>query len=373
MSDTPKHKPILLQRPFLGKAELDGLRAVFDEGSLTIGRYTQQFEQRVANLLQARSVVAVNTGTSALHLALEALGLERGDEVILPSLTFVAGVQAVLAADLTPVFCEVDEQTLLMDVDDALARRSDRTRVLMPVHFGGEVCDMQRLRTEAKAHNLRVVADAAHAFGSQEEDGRPVGTTGDITCFSFDPIKNITCGEGGAIVADDPQYIRKLRSMRRLGMEPDKSPDSPWPYSISERGWRYHLPNTNAAIGLAQLERMSAMREHKVNAVRRYDKAFGTLKHVTRIPHRYDRSFPFFYVLRVPAEHRADLMAHLRARQVSCGIHYPPNHLQPLCAPYRTSLPVTERVSGEILTLPLFYPIADEQIDRVIEAVRTFF
>jgi perosamine synthetase len=190
---------IPVQRPYLGQEELTAVAKVFDGRWLGMGAVTQEFEERLREFLGAKYVLAVNTGTAALHLALTALDIGPGDEVIVPSLTFVSSVQATLAVGARPVFCEVNEDTLTIDVHDVGRRVTVRTRAVMPMHYGGLVCDMDALLPFAREKKIWVVEDAAHAFGSSYE-GRKVGTLGDVTCFSFDPVKNISCGEGGAIV-----------------------------------------------------------------------------------------------------------------------------------------------------------------------------
>lgn len=191
-------------RPCVGSEELDAVRAVFDSRWLGMGDLTHKFERRLEEFLGARRVIAVDRGTAALHLALDALELQASAEVIVPSLTFVGTIQAIRMAGASPVFCEVEPQTLNMDLADALSRITDKTRVIMPVHFGGLPCAMEKLLHAARARGIRVVEDAAHAFGARY-NGRMIGSLGELTCFSFDAIKNITCGEGGAVATDSDE------------------------------------------------------------------------------------------------------------------------------------------------------------------------
>jgi perosamine synthetase len=366
-------KKIPVQRPCLGDDEVEAVREVFAGRWLGMGPVTAAFEQRLREYLGAKHVVAVNTGTSALHLALEGLGLGRGDEVLLPSLTFVASPQAVLAAGARPVFCEVRPETLTLDVQDAARRVGPRTKAIMPVHYAGLACEMDEVLTLARGRGLRVVEDAAHAFGSLYK-GRRVGTLGDVTCFSFDPIKNITCGEGGAVVTDDDEVARRVVPKRILGMDShswSRRDDRRWSYEVVCPGFRYHLSDVNAAIGLRQLARLEEFKARKQEIVRRYDAAFSDLGGVKTLRHTKE-AFPFLYVLRVTDGRRDQLRTHLEARNVATGIHYIPNHLQPLFHEEAGPLPVTEQLFNEIVTLPLYFEMTDPDVDAVIAGVRSF-
>ena len=376
---------IPVQRPTIGWREREALGRVLDSRWLGHGAVSKAFEERLREVIGARYVLAVNTGTSALHLALACLDLEAGDEVLLPSLTFAASAQAVLMAGGTPVFCEVLDDTLNLDPADVARRLTSRSRAVMPVHFAGLPCEMDAVAALARANDLAIVEDAAHAFGSTYQ-GRAVGTLGDLAAFSFDPIKNITCGEGGAVATDVEMFAERIRLMRNLGIDRDgwarvATPDGdvgkqsqvPWGYAVSTPGFRYHLPDLNAALGLAQLELSDQMRDRKRQVVGRYDEAFRGRKGLALLTHDLDHSFPFFYVLRVLDGRRDELMGHLADRGVSSGVHYIPNHLQPLFATHdHPRLPQTEQLFREILTLPLFADITESEFDTVVSAIQSF-
>jgi len=366
---------IPVQRPYLVGAAAPGVEAVLSGGWLGAGPRVEEFKRSLRAAVGARHVVAVSSGTAALHLALAALDLRAGDEVLVPSMTFVATVQAVLLAGGTPVFCDVRADTLNLDPDDVARRVTPRSRVVLPVHYGGVPCDMDALLALAAANGLRVVEDAAHAFGSSYR-GRPVGSLGDVTCFSFDPIKNITCGEGGAVATDDDAIARAVVRLRCLGIEPgSRSPPgrpAPHPYTVTSVGYRYHLSDINAAVGLSQLERAGEIRARKVAVVAAYDSAFAGLSWLTPFSRPAD-CFPFNYVVRVAGGGARDaLMQHLARHGVGSGVHYPPNHLQPAFARYHVSLPVTERLADEILTLPLSAAMTGAEVATVIDAIHAF-
>jgi len=222
---------IPVSRPDVGQHELAAVQQVLATGWLGHGAAVIDFENELSRLLGGRHVVAVSTGTAALHLALEALGVKPGDEVILPSLTFCSCPQVVTQLGATPVFCEISDQTLTMDISDVRKCLSRKTRAIMPVHFCSNVCDMTTLQEIARNQDVAIVEDAAHAFGCSYQ-GSLIGSFGDITCFSFDPIKNITCGEGGAIVLSDSELAEKMSRKRMVGIDRDG-------WRRSQEGWGF--------------------------------------------------------------------------------------------------------------------------------------
>ena len=321
-------------------------------------------------------MVALNSGTTALTLALEASGIGRGDTVVVPSLTFCATIQAITATGAIPLFCEVNPVTLNIDPEDAANRIMPSTKAIIPVHFCGQPADMESIVTLARRHSLAVIEDAAHAFGSSLGETMVGGHPETICCFSFDPIKNITCGEGGAITTGDDALATRLRRMRMLGIDKDswhrKKNNLSWYYEVTEQGYRSHMSNINAAIGLAQLEKMERFRKTRIEAVKRYNYAFDPIEGIDIVLRDLSRTFPFAYVLLVHNNRRNDLIKHLASKGVDSGINYIPNHLQPVWN-NGLSLPVTEKLYGEIITLPLYSDITDEETEKVTEAVKTFF
>ncbi|MGH9685845.1 MAG: DegT/DnrJ/EryC1/StrS family aminotransferase [Candidatus Acidiferrales bacterium] len=368
---------IKVSKGCLGDDELQRVRQVFDTGYFGHSSTVLEFEAALKRYLGAEHVVATNTGTSALHLTLETLGIGKGDEVIVPSLTFVASFQAVFATGATPVPCDVAPDTLLMDIGDAERRITPRTKALMPVHYTGNSCDMDALHRIAKSHGLRVVEDAAHAFGSTYI-GRRIGSFGDVACFSFDSIKNITCGEGGAIACKDPNHADLLRRKRTLGINRQVNLEGsekirPWRFEVSTGGFRYHMSGINAAIGLVQLDKAETFIARRREICRRYDAAFRHLDGLQTLRINYDESAPHIYVIRVKGGRRDALMQFLREVEIETGINYIPNHLHPFFQRPGFALPETERAYGEILTLPLHCGLSDSDVDTVIGRVLAFF
>jgi perosamine synthetase len=285
-------------------------------------------------------------------------------------------VQAICAAGARPVFCEVRPDTITIDVADALARVTSRTRAIMPVHYGGRVCDLDALLPAARARGLEVVEDAAQAFGSSR-NGTPVGALGELACFSFDPLKNVTCVEGGAVATSRAELARRLRSLRSLGTDRDSwtrfGSDRPWAYTVVSQGFRYWLSDVNAAIGLAQLGRLDAMRARKLEIARIYGDALDGLSGIDPIAHDPDETFPFLYTVRVLDGRRDALVEHLGAAGIDAWVRPLPNHLQPAFPGSVGDLPVSERLFGELMTLPFYVELTGADCERVIAAVRSFF
>ncbi|HDZ77337.1 MAG TPA: DegT/DnrJ/EryC1/StrS family aminotransferase, partial [Candidatus Omnitrophica bacterium] len=343
---TEYKKLIPVSRPSIGEDELLAVKEVFESRWLGLGKWVFEFEAKLKDVTGAKNAIAVNTGTTALHLALDSIGIKPGDEVIVPSLTFVASIQAIAVCNAKPVFCDVDGDTLNCNVADIKRRITKKTRAIMPVHYGGEPCDMDSILKLAKEHNLRVIEDAAHAFGSIYKE-KPIGSFGDLTCFSFDPIKNITCGEGGAITTADDDVSKLLYKKRILGIDKDTwsryKHKRDWFYNVTTLGFRYHMSNINAAIGLVQLEKLDEFIERKRWIIKLYDEEFKKINQIGLLYREYENMAPFNYVIKIHKQ-RDELMTFLKTKGIDSGVHYIPNHLQPFFKSSGDSLPVTEEV-----------------------------
>jgi len=355
-------------RPSVGDDEAAAVAEVLASGWLGSGPKSRAFEEALAEVLGVEHVVVVANGTAAIHVALEAFGLGAGDEVIVPSLTFAACVQAILATGARPVFAEIERDTVCIDVDDAAARVTSRTKAIVPVHYGGRPCNLDAL-TEI---GPLVISDAAHAFGSTYR-GRPVATYGDASTFSFDPIKTITCGEGGAVALHDADIAQRIRRLRVLGIDTEgyarANAQRFHGQVVVDHGFRYHLSDINAAIGLEQLKKYEWLRDRRRAILARYQEALREVDGVALLDADPAEVVPFHFVLRVLRD-RDGVLAALREGGIAAGVHYPPNHLQPAFAEFEEGpLPVTEEVGNQILTLPLFPDLSDEQVDFVCETL----
>lgn len=367
---------IKVSRGILAGEELAEVKAAFDYGYFGLAAKVTEFEEQLAKYLGAEHVVAVNNGTCGLHLALDALGVGKGDEVIVPSFTFVGCFQVISATGARPVPCDIEPETLLMDMEDVRKRITTRTKAIMPVHYAGNACDMETLTEIGSRHGIRIVEDAAHAFGSVYK-GQRIGSFGDVGVFSFDSIKTITCGEGGAIVCRDSKLAELLKQKRLLGMNRPSQTAASWKtrslqFEVTTQGFRYHMSNINAAIGLAQLRKVDAFIARRREICMRYDAAFRDLPKILPLRINYADVAPHIYVVRVQDGGRDALMQFLKDRDIESGINYIPNHLHPYYRDGRLNLPETERAYGEVITLPLHFGLSNVDVDTVIAGVREF-
>ncbi len=366
---------IPVSRPDFGADESAAAQTVLESQWVGMGPQTERFETALASYLGVRHVVATSSCTAALHLAMASLEHDGRSEVIVPSLTFAATIQAILMAGYKPVFAEVEPGTLCLDGDDVAGLLGPQTRAILPVHFAGQPCDMERLEQLAKPFAVDVVADAAHAFGSTYH-GAAIGRQGAVTCFSFSSNKNISSAEGGALVTESDALADRSRQLRFLGISQHtwarRNQERPWHYAVVGAGFRYHMSDINAAIGLAQLHRLSefASRRREIAAI--YDVALRDLPWTVPIRRELAHTIPNLYVLRVTHGLRDALHVAMRAIGVECGVHYVPNHLQPGFNCFARSLPVTEQLAAEVISLPLHTRLTPAQIEHIIAAVSRF-
>jgi dTDP-4-amino-4,6-dideoxygalactose transaminase len=362
-----------VQRPSLSDAELSAVGEVFESRWLGLGKVTEEFENRISDRLGGRPVVATNTGTTAMHLALAALGVGPGDDVLVPSLTFVATAQAVAACGANPVLCDVNAQTLNVDAGVLETARTDATRAVIPVHYRGLPAEIEPILEWARPHGIRVVEDAAHAFGSAYEDGTEVGARGDVTCFSFDPIKNITTGEGGGCVFETEEEAERAMRMRVLGIDSTAwsrlEAKRPWQYDVLDIGFRYHMPNFCAAIGLGQLDRFDGFRDTKRSVLADYQEALREHERVEMPEMPVERVCPFLALVLV--EDRDGFMAHMREHEVGTGVHYQPLHTLTRFANGQP-LPVSADLGNRICSIPLLNDQTDAERERVLDALAAY-
>jgi len=364
---------VKLSKSTVGEKEKKALAEVIDQAYLGMGSFVKRFEQNLQSYLGAGFVTCVNSGTAALHLALMGLGLEPGDEVLVQSLTFVASFQAITAAGLKPVPCEIVPETCTIDLNDAEKKISSKTRVIMPVHYASRPGDLDSIYAFAKKHNLRVVEDAAHAFGSLYK-GKKIGSFGDVICFSFDGIKNITCGEGGAVVTSDKDVSQYVMDTRLLGVQKDTekrfSGQRSWDFDVKHQGYRYHMSNLFAAIGLTQLERLeNEFKPARQGIARRYNEDLKKLSGIVLFEDDYTNTIPHIYPVRILNGKRDSVRKYLIESGVECGVHYCPNHLLSFYGAKIGSLPMTEKIYGELLSLPLHPEVSEADQELIFKTI----
>ena len=371
-----------LSRPTIGEEEIQEVVDTLRSGWITTGPKVELFEKRFKDYLGMPEAVAVSSGTAGLHLALLAAGIGPGDEVITSSMTFAATANAIVLCGARPVLVDCDPDTLNIDLGRIEARINSKTKAIMPVHFAGQPCAMDELLEMARRHGACIIEDAAHALGT-EYKGRRVGAIGDMTVFSFHPIKAITTGEGGMVVTRNKEWGERIRLLRFHGITTDawqrqgggRSPQ----YSIHELGFKYTMMDLQAAIGIHQMDKLDWFIERRRNLAHLYTLAFKGLeglKPLHSVPYPQRHAWHLFVVqlelekLTIDRDRFLDL---LKERNIGAGIHFPALHLQPYYQEKwgyrRGDCPNAERASERILSLPLFPDMSEYDVKDVVEAV----
>ena len=353
---------------------------------LTGGPTVDEFESALARAVGAADAVAVSSGTAALHAAMFAIGIGPGDEVIVPPITFAATANAVVYQGGTPVFADVDADTLLIDPRAAAAAVTPRTRAIVAVDYAGQPADYDALRAvigdrAASERPIVLMADACHAIGARDEHGRRVGSIADLSAFSFHPVKHVATAEGGAVTTDLAAYGARMRSFRNHGISVDhrqRSEQGSWIYEIVELGYNYRLSDVQCALGISQLSKLEARIARRQAIAREYDRAFAAIPQVRPVATRRGVSHAYhLYVVRFDtarlACERATIFAALRHEGIGVNVHYIPAHLHPF---YRNRFgfgpglcPVAEAAYESMVTLPLFAGMTARDVQDVIEAV----
>lgn len=367
-------------RQSIDETDIDAVTAVLRSDWLTTGPNVGEFERAFAAFVGVTEAVAVNSGTAALHCAYHALGIGPGDEVIVPAMTFAATANAVLYQGGTPVFADVERDTLLIDPTDVERRITSRTRAITAVDYAGQPADYDALRALAKKHGLALVADACHAPGARYHD-RSVGTLADLSTFSFHPVKHLTTAEGGMITTDDPELARRMHSFRNHGITTDhrqREERGSWAYEMVDLGYNYRLSDLQCALGSSQLKKLSAWLARRQAIAQRYTAAFSTSEllsplHVRPgVTHGYHLYVIRLHLARLTAD-RALIYRALRAEGLGVNVHYIPVYLHPF---YQQRLgtapglcPAAEAAYHEILSLPIFPTMTDDDAESVVHAV----
>jgi dTDP-4-amino-4,6-dideoxygalactose transaminase len=375
MLDVSAKPKVRLMRSVVGSEELAAVARVIEDGYLGMGGEVQKFEQELTAYIGGnREVVCLSTCTAALHLALQCCDIGPGDEVLAPSFTFVATFQAISASGATAVSCEADPLTGFIDVADAERRITSRTKAIMPVHLYGHTGDLDAVYALARKYNLRVIEDAAQSFGTYYK-GNMIGSTGDIVCFSFDGVKQITSGEGGALVTSDLEVANRARDARLLAVEKDTEKryagERSWEFDVHDQGYRFHMSNLLAAIGRVQLGRFdSDFRPRRVEICQRYARLLGNVDGLRILDVDYENVVPWSFAIFIADGHRDAVREALLAENIECGVQYKPNHTLSRYGGGSVSLPVTEQLYEEQLSLPLHPMLTDEEQDRVVDVVK---
>lgn len=365
---------IRLSKCFVSELEKDMISDVLDQEHLGMGSYVKLFEKKLTKFFK-NDVATVINGTTGLMLALQAVGVKKGDEVLVQSITYLASFQAISALGAKPIPCDIGED-FTISLNDAATKLTKKTKVIMPVHYAGDPGNLNEIYKFAKKNNLRVVEDAAHAFGSTYKK-RVIGSFGDVVCFSFDGIKNITCGEGGCIVSSDKDVIKKIKDSRLLGVENDTdkrySGQRSWDFDVINQGWRAHLSNINAGIGIVQLKKFKKIKRLRQGLARYYDKCLAEIDGIRKIDRDYDEVVPHIYpVILNEGIDREGLRNYLTQNNIETGAHYLPNHFLTFYGKKKYKLSYTEKIYDRVLTLPLHPTVTRKDIDLICKNISVF-
>lgn len=362
-------------RPCYGEEELDALREPFEKGWIGLGPKTKEFEEKFADYIGVKYAVATNSCTASLHLAMKVMDIE-GYEVISTPMTFVSTNHAILYNNGTCVFADIYPDTLNINPDRIKDLITDKTKAIVAVHYGGHACDIDVIREIAQKHNLVIIEDAAHACGG-EYKGKKLGSLGDIACFSFHAVKNLATADGGMITTNEKEIYSRLLKLRWVGItkdtwaRADNNKKYSWYYNVEEVGYKYHMNDINAAIGLVQLSKLDRMNDRRRQITEKYNKGFADLDWIeTPVVKSYAKSACHNYVIKT--EERDALNAYLKEKGISTGVHYIPNNHYGMYKDCRGETPVCEGIWTKLLTLPLYPGLTDSDADLVIESVKSF-
>lgn len=379
-------KMIPVFQPDYGIEEIEAVTYVLKSGWIGLGPKTAEFEERFAQYVKAKYAVALNSGTAALHLSLLAANVGPGDEVIVPSLTFVSTAHVVMYVGARPVFADVESDTLCLSSEDVARKITARTRAVIPVHYGGHPCDMELLRHLIASRGITLIEDAAHACGAVYQ-GYRIGSISPFTCFSFHAVKNLATGDGGMITTNDSEAATRLRRLRWMGITKDtwdrletlsesgkKAQKSyGWYYKIPELGYKCHMNDITAALGLVQLGKLEAANKNRRKLATIYTERLSALPGIEcPIVRSGMITAQHNYVIR--CDQRDELHLYLREHNISSGVHYMPVHLHPFYQEQYPNihLPVTEAQWLRLLTLPLYPQLTGEEQNYIIDTIREF-
>ena len=372
-------------RQYIDNADIQAVVDVLRSDYLTQGPSVERFEQEICRITGAKYCVAVSNATAGLHIAVTALGLEAGTAGITTPNTFLSSANCMVYNEIRPVFADIDPETYNIDPTEIVKHITDKTKLLIPVHFAGLPCDMERISKIAKGNRLSVIEDAAHAIGSQYADGSYVGNCrySDLTVFSFHPVKTITTGEGGAVTTNDKTLYKKLLMLRSHGTTKDPelltANPGPWYYEMQILGFNYRMTDMQGALGYSQLQKLPFFKKRRREIVAKYNQAFADMKYL-KTPYEPENVNSCFHLYAVQIDFaalgksRGQVMQELRENGVGTQVHYIPVPSQPY---YKKTFgykvedyPNAQAYYDKALSLPLFPGMSEENVNLVIDVVK---
>jgi dTDP-4-amino-4,6-dideoxygalactose transaminase len=368
-------------RPDIDQAEIDAVSDVIRSGWLTTGPKTREFEAAFANFLGVKYAIAVNSATAAMHLALEAAGLEAGDEVITTTMTFAATAEVVRYFNAKPVLVDIDKETLNIDVNQIAAAITPKTKAIIPVHVAGQAADLDAIQRIADEHGLVVIEDAAHALPT-EYKGRLIGNISDFTAFSFYATKTLATGEGGMITTNNEKWAERCRVMSLHGISKDAwkryTKEGSWYYEIIAPGFKYNMTDIAAALGMVQLSKIHQMNERRQAIAKQYEAALGKNPAFELPKTAQYSSHPYhLYVLRLNLDalqiDRDSFINHLHKANIGTSVHWIPLHMHPY---YRETYgykaedyPVAYHEYKRMISLPIYSAMSNADVEDVVDAL----
>ena len=368
---------------WIDQDDIKAVSEVLQSDWITQGPRVGEFEKNFAIYVGARYAIAVNSGTAALHAACFAAQIEKGDEAITTPITFAASANCVLYQGGTPVFADIDEDTLNIDPVEIKKKITKRTKALIPVDFTGLPADLEKILQIAKDNNLIIIEDASHALGATYRD-RKIGSISDITIFSFHPVKHITTGEGGMITTNNKEYYERLNLFRTHGITKDKDKllnyDGPWYYEMQELGYNYRLTDFQCSLGISQLGKIESNLARRREIVKKYNNKFKNMPELIIPSINPKNSNPAWHIYMIQLNleklkvERKEIFEALRAENIGVNVHYIPVHLQPYYQKrfgyHLGDFPKAENYYSRAITLPVFPKMSDKDIDDVVAAVK---
>jgi len=368
---------IPISRPDIGTRELAQLCEAFSDNWLALGPKVSEFESQIASRYGYDHVVATNSGTAALDLAIRSLDLD-GTEILTPPITWISTAAAGMYSGYDIGWVDIKESTLNVDPEALEERITSDTAAVIVVHYGGQPADLDRIREITSEYGAMLIEDACHAFGTDYR-GTPIGHIGDVACFSFQESKPLTTGEGGALVTNDEEVAARARRLSKMGVDKtnrfERTSDDgyDWEYDVTHVGYKYFMHDISAAIGLAQLERFDDIQARRAAVADRYADAVEDLAWVEPLARHDDRGHANYnYTVLVPAAHRDDLITFLYGRDIAATVHYEPLYRHSVFEGESAAVPTTERVWPRMVTLPMSSAFTESEVRRVIDGIREY-